>query len=426
MDGAKGLSERDQKVIWHPFTQMLTSRLAIPIVRAKGAYLYAEDGTAYLDAISSWWVNLHGHAHPYIATKIADQTGILEHVMFAGFTHLPAIELGEKLTSLTGMDKIFYSDNGSTAIETALKMALQYWYNCGEKRTKFLSLKDGYYGETFGAMSASGKNHFNQPFWDHLFAVESLNPPFIGQEERFLNTLQNILSTGRIAAFIFEPLILGPGGMKTYSKHALDLALQLCKEKGVLTIADEVMTGFGRTGPLFACDILKQKPDILCLSKGITGGFLPLGATLCKQEIYDAFLSPSLSKAFLHGHFYAANPLACTAALASLELLLKETCQTQREIIASSHRKFCQKFQSHPALVRSESLGTILILEYKSLDSPGYFSSVKDRLYGYFLDQKLLIRPFGNTVHVIPPYCMTQEELEQIYNHLAITIENHR
>jgi adenosylmethionine-8-amino-7-oxononanoate aminotransferase len=426
MDGAKSLSKRDLKVIWHPFTQMQTSRLAIPIVQAKGAYLYSEDGTAYLDAISSWWVNLHGHAHPHIAAKISAQAESLEHVMFAGFTHLPAIELGEKLTSLTGMDKIFYSDNGSTAVETALKMALQYWYNRGEKRSTFLSLNGGYHGETFGAMSASGKNHFNKPFWDQLFLVESIDPPLMGREEQFLNTLQTILGTNHIAAFVFEPLILGLGGMKMYSEQALDSAIKLCKEKDVLTIADEVMTGFGRTGPLFACDTLSHKPDLLCLSKGITGGFLPLGATLCKQGIYNAFLSSSLSKAFLHGHSYTANPLACAAALASLELLQNEVCQKQREMIASAHRNFCQKFQSHPALVRCDALGTILILEYKSSDAPGYFSSVKDRLYEYFLDQKLLIRPFGNTVHVIPPYCITPKELEWIYNHLTITIENHR
>jgi adenosylmethionine-8-amino-7-oxononanoate aminotransferase len=425
MDETRELSKRDERVIWHPFTQMHTSNLAIPIVRAKGAYIYAEDGTSYLDAISSWWVNLHGHAHPYIAAKIAAQAEILEHVMFAGFTHLPAIELGEKLTSLTGMDKIFYSDNGSTAVETALKMVLQFWHNRETKRTKFISFKGAYHGETFGAMSVSGKTYFNQPFWSHLFPVESIDPPWVGQEKQFLNDLQKILSKDQIAGFIFEPLILGVGGMKTYSKDALSLALQLCKEKDVLTIADEVMTGFGRTGPLFACEMLSQKPDIICLSKGITGGFLPLGATLCRQEIYDGFLSPSLSKAFLHGHSYSANPLACVAALASLELLLEETCQKQRESIANFHQKFCQKWNSHPALMRCETLGTILILEYKCSDAPGYLSSVKERLYRYFLDQKLLIRPFGNVVHVVPPYCISQEELEKIYTHLAITIEDH-
>jgi adenosylmethionine-8-amino-7-oxononanoate aminotransferase len=215
---------------------------------------------------------------------------------------------------------------------------------------------------------------------------------------------------------------LGPGGMKTYTKEALNTALQLSKEHEVLTIADEVMTGFGRTGPLFACDLLSCKPDMICLSKGITGGFLPLGATLCKQHIYDAFLSPMLSKALLHGHSYTANPLACAAALASLELLLAPECKEQREMIADSHRRFCQKFQNHPALTRCESLGTILILEYKSADA-GYFSPLKDRLYRYFIDQKLLIRPFGNIVHVMPPYCITQNELEHIYVHLTFTLE---
>jgi adenosylmethionine-8-amino-7-oxononanoate aminotransferase len=218
------------------------------------------------------------------------------------------------------------------------------------------------------------------------------------------------------AAFIFEPVILGAGGMKTYSIQALDAALQFCKEHEVLTIADEVMTGFGRTGPLFACDLLSCKPDMICLSKGITGGFLPLGATLCKQHIYDAFLSPMLSKALLHGHSYTANPIACAAGLASLELLLES--QPQREMIATSHRRFCEQFHGHPALTRCESLGTILILEYKDEDG-GYFSPLKDRLYRYFLEQKLLIRPLGNTVYVMPPYCITQKELEYIYFHLS-------
>jgi adenosylmethionine-8-amino-7-oxononanoate aminotransferase len=206
----------------------------------------------------------------------------------------------------------------------------------------------------------------------------------------------------------------------------LNQALTLCKQNSVLTIADEVMTGFGRTGPLFVSDTLSQTPDILCLSKGITGGFLPLGATLCKEEIYYAFLSPSLSKAFLHGHTYSANPLACTSALASLELLLTDLCQRQREEIATAHRAFCLKFQFHPALIRCESIGTILILEYKTQDNSGYFNALRDRLYRYFLEHKLLIRPFGNTIHVIPPYCITLEELEHIYRHLSITLEELR
>ncbi len=417
----KKMEKGTRELIWHPYTQMLTAEPPIPIARAKGAYLYAENGTAYLDAISSWWVNLHGHAHPHIAKKIAAQAANLEHVMFAGFTHAPAVTLAEKLTHLTGMDKIFYSDNGSTAIETALKMVLQSWHNRGLKKKHFLSLKGAHHGETFGAMSVSGKTVFNLPFWDHLFPVVSLELPQTGQEDLFLCDLKTNLQTGAIAGFIFEPLILGPGGMKLYSRKALDYALQLCSEYGVPTIADEVMTGFGRTGPLFACDALEERPDILCLSKGITGGFLPLGATLCKQKIYETFLSSSSEKAFLHGHSYTANPIACAAALGSLDLLLKPECAAQREKIGTLHRDFCKKYSSHPGLLRCESLGTILILEYKA--GTGYFSPIRERLSRYFLSQHILLRPLGNVIHVMPPYCVRESELEQIYSHLALSLE---
>jgi adenosylmethionine-8-amino-7-oxononanoate aminotransferase len=425
MERATSLPERDAQVIWHPFTQMQTAKPAIPIVRAKGAYLYAEDQTAYLDAISSWWVNLHGHAHPHISNRIALQAEQLEHVLFAGFTHSGAVELAEKLTALTRMDKLFYSDNGSTAVEAALKMALQFWYNTSPqtKRKKILSFKGGYHGDTFGAMSASGKNSFNEPFWDHLFPSVAIDIPLCGKEEFFLESLRAALETNEIAAFIFEPLILGSGGMKIYSKELLCAALRLCKEKGVLTIADEVMTGFGRTGTLFACEQLAEQPDILCLSKGITGGFLPLGATLCKQEVFDAFLSPSYAKALLHGHSYTANPLACAAALASLELLLAPQCAIQRELIAKAHLNFCKTVRSHPTLVRCESLGTILVLEYRSSDASHYFNPLKDRLYDYFIKNKIILRPLGNTVYVIPPYCITEEELSHIYTHLTSSLK---
>lgn len=423
MEKPRSLPERDAEVIWHPYTQMNTAPLPIPIAKAKGAYLYTEDGAAYLDAISSWWVNLHGHSHPYIAQRIASQALQLEHAMFAGFTHEPAVALGEKLAALTGMDKIFYSDNGSTAVETALKMALQFWHNASSQKKKFLSFKNSFHGETFGAMSVSDRSVFNAPFQNHLFPSEHLELPTQGKEERFLTSVKRALESQEIAAFIFEPLILGAGGMKIYSAQALSKAMKLCREYNVLTIADEVMTGFGRTGSLFACDLLEEKPDILCLSKGITGGFLPLGATLCSKKIYDAFLSPSYSKAFLHGHSYTANPLACTAALASLELLLGKPCAVQREMIARSHKAFCKKYQSHPALTRCESLGTILILEYRSTEPSGYFNPIRDRLYCYFMENGILLRPFGNTVHVIPPYCITKEELITIYAHLALSLE---
>ncbi|MBS0629403.1 MAG: adenosylmethionine--8-amino-7-oxononanoate transaminase [Verrucomicrobia bacterium] len=395
------LIENDQNTVWHPFTHYKKGRQPIPIAHAKGAYLYTPDRRAILDGISSWWVNLHGHAHPYIAQKIKEQADILEHVIFADFTHLPAVELAQRLLPfLPGkMGKIFYSDNGSTAVETALKIALQYWHNQNIQRTKVVCLKDSYHGDTFGAMSAAGKNPYNRPFWSYLFDVEQIEPHCL-----------EILEKGDVACFIFEPLILGAGGMKIYSKEHLRSIFTLCKKHRILTIADEVMTGFGRTGPLFACEGFS--PDLICLSKGITGGFLPLGVTACTEEIFSAFHQ----NAFLHGHSYTGNPIVCTAALASLDLLLQEECTLARQQISDSHRTFCQKWSSHPKLKRCESLGTILVLEYHSVD--------RDQLYDFFLSKDILLRPLGNVLYVMPPYCIKKSELERIYEQIVFTLEN--
>lgn len=418
------LIAKDRACVWHPFTQMQTARPPIPIVRGKGVYLYAEDGTSYIDAISSWWVNLHGHAHPYIAEKINAQMEVLEQVIFAGFTHGPAVELAAKLVEILpgNMSKIFYSDNGSTAVEAAIKMAIQYWYNLGQKRTKIVCLKHSYHGDTFGAMAAAGRNEFNKPFWSHLFHVENIDAPTPGKEELSLKQLQAILENESVACFIFEPLILGAGGMIIYPTDGLDRLLQCCKRHQVITIADEVMTGFGRTGTLFACNQVKQSVDIFCFSKGLTGGYLPLGVTACVERIYNAFLSDHFQKAFLHGHSYTANPLACTSALASIDLLLEDRCRHDRERIAMSHRNFCRKWQGHPRLKRCESLGTILAIEYLS-ETSSYFDRLRDRLYAFFISKGILIRPFGNVVHVLPPYCIQNDELEYIYDQLALTFE---
>lgn len=368
------LIEKDPACIWHPFTQMQTARPPIPIVKAEGTYLYAEDGSRYLDAISSWWVNLHGHSHPYIAEKISAQAKVLDHVIFADFTHAPAVELASRLLSILPGDcsKIFFSDNGSTAVEVALKIALQYWYNQNIPKVKIICFKNSYHGDTFGAMSAAGRNVFNRPFWKHLFEVESIDPPLQGHEEASLDQLHRLLEGCDVACFIFEPLILGSGGMIIYPPNGLNTLLKCCKQHGVLTIADEVMTGFGRTSPLFACEKLTEKPDLICLSKGITGGFLPLGATACTEKIYQAFLGDHLQQAFLHGHSYTANPIACSSANASLDLLLESSCTLQREMIEFCHRSFSSKWRLHPKLKRCECLGTILALEYQA-ESPGYF-----------------------------------------------------
>ncbi len=433
------LVEKDRDCVWHPFTQMQTAHPSIPIVRAKGAYLYAEDGSSYLDGISSWWVNLHGHAHPYIVEKIKSQAEILEHVIFAGFTHAPAVELASRLLSILPgfMSKVFYSDNGSTAVEVALKMALQYWHNRNTPKTKVICFKNSYHGDTFGAMSAAGRNAFNKPFWKHLFDVESIDPPLKGREELSLSQLQSILNQGSVACFIFEPLVLGSGGMIMYPPHGLDALIQCCRQHHVLTIADEVMTGFGRTGALFASKQLSEQPDLICLSKGLTGGFLPLGVTACTNDIYEAFLGDCLHQAFLHGHSYTANPLACSSALASLDLLLEDACSAQREMIAECHKRFCRQWQCHPKLKRCESLGTILALEYRveeyrveeyqaeeyQAENSSYFQPMRDRLYHFFLTKGILIRPLGNVLYILPPYCIQADELTFIYDHIILTLE---
>lgn len=421
------LIPRDAACVWHPFTQAHTAQPPIPIVSGQGSYLHAADGSRYLDAISSWWVNLHGHAHPYIAEKISSQAHTLEHVIFAGFTHENGIVLAERLTHLLPgkMSRIFYSDNGSTSVEIALKMAIQYWHNRNPSTEKIhiVRFKHSYHGDTFGAMSAAGRHELNQPFWPYLFTTHSIDPPEKGFEESSLLQLKAILETYSCACFIFEPLVQGAGGMRTHSPQGLSALLKLCKAHHVLCIADEVMTGFGRTGPLFASSTLDISPDIICMSKGLTGGFLPLGATACTEEIYQAFLSSNPCKAFLHGHSYTANPLACAAALASLDLLEKHACTHQREKIHISHASFIQRYGQHPRLRRCEALGTLLILEYASKGESSYFDALRDKLYSYFISKKILLRPLGNVLYVMPPYCISSQELSEIYDNILITLE---
>ena len=411
---------RDSSCIWHPFTQAFQEPLPVAVVKGEGAYLIAESGVSYLDAISSWWVNLHGHAHPFIAAAIASQAQALEHVLFAGFTHPQAIRLAERLLSILpgGYSRVFYSDNGSTAVEVAIKIAFQ---TVGAGKT-LLSFEGGYHGDTFGAMAAAGKNFFNRPFWPYLFHVHSISPPLPGQEEYSWNAFEKALAENTIAAFLFEPLLQGAGGMRLYSKEILKRMMQACRSRGILTIADEVMTGFGRTGPLFAYQLVEEFPDLVCLSKGITGGFLPLGATICKEFLYNAFLSPEIDQALLHGHSYTANPLACAAANASLDLLLTPACSQSRKMIEVSHQKFQTEWGKHPKMKRCDSLGTLLILEYQTKES-SYYHPWKKKLSDIFFKRQILVRPLGNTLYLMPPYCITQNELQSIYSTILITLE---
>ena len=409
-----GLVEKDKKYIWHPFTQMKTAEAAIPIVKGEGTLLIDEKGNTYIDAISSWWVNLHGHSHPYIAEKVYAQMQKLEHVVFAGFTHNPAVELCDKLSKHlpSNQAKFFFSGDGSSAVEIALKMAVQYWKNKGENKTRFVALDGAYHGETFGAMSAGARSIFSAPFSELLF--ECTHIPFPKDEQAAIQSLKTEINNGGIAAFIFEPLVQGAAGMRMYKAETLNKLMQICKEAGVLCIADEVMTGFGRTGTTFAVNQTEAKPDLICLSKGLSGGTLPLSLTTCTNNIFDAFLGDDLQGAFLHGHSFTGNPIGCTAAIASLDLLEKKECQTAIKNIAKSHEIFAKRINSIEIIKDIRQTGTILAIELKS-DSSGYASSVRQKLYQDFLDQGVLLRPLGNVIYILPPYCIKEKELEKVY-----------
>lgn len=422
----RNLSARDRAIIWHPCTQHLIDPHPIPIVRAQGAHLFSDKGDRYIDATSSWWSNLHGHSHPYIAKKLAEQAQTLEHVMFADYTHEPAILLAERLQPLLPgpFKRFFYSDNGSTAVEVALKIAFQYWHNQdpGHPKHKVVALQGGYHGDTFGAMSAAGKSPFNKPFWPLLFDVEFIDPP--QDNDSYNNSLEQmkmILEKDDVACFIFEPLVQGVAGMVLHSAQGLSELMKLCRQHQVLLIADEVMTGFGRTGSLFACQQLSEVPDIMCLSKGLTGGTLPLSLTVCREFIYEQFLSSERSKALLHSHTFTANPLGCAAGLASLDLLLTSGCDQKRKEIELSHLAFKNKYEN--LWKRCEVLGTILALEYNTVEQAGYFNPIRDRLSRFFLERRVVIRPFGDSVHVMPPYCISQEDLNTIYKCLIESLE---
>lgn len=415
------LTERDELVVWHPYTQGSWGKLPIGIQRGEGSYLYDEEGNRYIDAISSWWVNLHGHCHPFIIKSVLEQMTKLEQVIFAGFTHEPAVSLAEKLLSVLprNQSKVFYSDDGSTSVEVAIKMAIQYWSNKGIDRRKILALNHSYHGDTFGSMSLSSRGPFNSVFAPFLFEVEFINIP---QNSLELQVLVESLNED-YAAFIFEPLIQGTAGMKIYKADLLNQFLVACKSKNIITIADEVMTGFGRTGKLFAIDYIIEKPDIICLSKGLTGGLLPLGVTTCTQEIFLAFQSDDVLKSFFHGHSYTANPLACTAALASLEILLRMETQKSISRIENYHQGFVKKIAHHPKVSQTSSLGTIFMFEWKVKGGGTYFNEIRDKLYKFFLSEGILIRPLGNIVYLMPPYCISSEDLEFIYDKILEALE---
>ncbi|EJL75870.1 adenosylmethionine--8-amino-7-oxononanoate transaminase [Chryseobacterium populi] len=418
------LQKRDRAVNWHPYTQMKTADDAIPIVKGKGVYLYDNKGKKYIDAVSSWWVTLHGHAHPYIARRISEQLNTLEQVIFAGFTHEPAIQLSENLLSLLpkNQQKVFYSDNGSTAVEVALKMCIQYTYNIGKSKTKVLAFKNAYHGDTFGAMSVSGRSAWTKPFGDMLFEVVFIDIPV---KENLENLKEQIDHLGdEIACFIYEPLVQGAAGMLMHDAENLSELMKFCRNKEILMIQDEVFTGFGRTGKLFAADHLSEKPDIMCFSKGLTGGTMPMGITTCSEEIYNAFLSDDKYKTLFHGHSFTANPLACTAALASMEILLQEKTQLDIQRIMEQHSGFAEILKQHPMMENVRQTGTILAWELKTTQQTSYFNETGKMFYDEFLQRGIIIRPLGNVMYLVPPYCITSEELDFVYQNIIEVLDH--
>ena len=415
----------DAERLWHPWTQHQTAVPPLPIARAVGACVYDHLNKHYIDAISSGWVTLHGHAHPTIASAIAEKAHAMGHVSFAGFTHEPAVRLAAKLTEILpgGLTRAFLSDNGSTAVEVALKMALQYWTNRGETRRLFVGLEGGYHGETFGAMAVSGLREFTAPFQEHLFKVVRLPDPSVDDGEAAVAKLQRLLERrGRnVAAVIVEPLLLGRAGMRVWQGKTLRAIRQLTEEHGVLLIADEALTGFGRTGPLFASGAAEISPDIICLSNGLTGGFLPLGATVAREEIFAAFLGDDGAKMFRHGHAYAANPLACAAGLASLTLLDDESA-AKRAAIEETHRGKIAELSSHPLVKSPRVLGTMAAFDLDGAGSSGLHPGGSG-LAEFALGQGVVLQPIGNVVYVLPPYCISAKDLDDVWSVIGMWLE---
>lgn len=419
------LTERDRQHLWHPYTQHKTAALPIAIKKGKGALLWDENDKEYVDAIASWWVNPFGHSNTFIADAIYKQLTTLEHVLFGGFTHEPAIILAEKLVEILpkNQQKIFFSDNGSTAVEVAIKVALQYFFNKGEKKTTIIAFENAFHGDTFAAMAASGISFYTQAFQGMFIDVVRIPVPVKGNEESSYSALREVVKNNTCAGFIFEPLVQGAAGMVMYEPETLDKLMQICQENNVLTIADEVMTGFGKTGKTFATDYLVKKPDMMCLSKALTGGTIPMAITTFSSVIFDAFYDDDINKALFHGHTFTANPTGCAAALASLELLQTNEMQANIIRVNKSHLDFQERIKNHPKVTVTRVLGVIFALEIKTETAASYYGGLRNKLYNFFIENGVILRPVGNIVYILPPYIISDEQLEKVYQVVENALE---
>jgi adenosylmethionine-8-amino-7-oxononanoate aminotransferase len=421
--------ELDRRHAWHPYTQALTAPAPLPIVKAEGVWLHAADGRKILDGISSWWVNIHGHSHPRLLRAIRDQAEKLSQVVYAGLAHEPAARLAAELSRRApgNLPRVFFSDDGSTAVEAALKMAVQYWRNRGEPgRRLFVALEHAYHGDTFGAMAAGGVAAFRESFGDLLFeirrarapccerAAAGAGPPCGGEGSPGIEEAMERAGSSA-AAVIIEPMLQGAGGMRVQPPGFLRRVRELTGARGIPLIADEVLTGFGRTGKLFACEHGPVEPDILCLSKAITGGCLPLGATLASEEMYSAFLSEDRARAFLHGHSYTANALACAAALESLRVIDDEGSLAR---VAALERLFGARLEGmrgRPGVRDARGIGAVAAVEIET-GGGGYLDEVGPRLARRFLERGILLRPLGNVVYFMPPYPIAEDECRRVFD----------
>lgn len=412
---ASSLLQRDKACVWHPFTQSGAGVSPLVVTGASGSRLTLDTGEQLLDGISSWWCNIHGHGHQSLIEAATQQFTTLDHVLFAGCTHEPAVRLAEELLAILPgpLSKVFYSDNGSTAVEVALKLAIQFWYNRNEPRDTIIALHDSYHGDTFGAMAAGARGIFSKPFEEKLFAVARVSRDATSVD---LEHFESLCKSRSVAAFIFEPRVQGAGGMLTYDSHNLDSYIEICHRYEVLTIADEVMTGFGRTGPLFASSLLKNKPDLICLSKALTNGSIPLAVTACTSDIFDTFISHDHSRTFFHGHTFTANPIACAIALKSLELTTSAECVEARARIERAHQSCALELALLPRARNVRVAGTILAFDYHDESSQGYTSSVRDRAIPFFRKRGILLRPLGNVVYCMPPYCVSDSDLANLHD----------
>ena len=426
------LVARDRSCIWHPFTQMKTAPDPLPVVGGDGAYLITEDGRRILDGISSWWVNVHGHCNPRVGRALAEQAQRLEHVMFAGCTHPPAVELAERLVQLLPerLNRVFFSDNGSTAVEVALKMAYQYWTNRGEpQRRTFLTLENAYHGDTVGAMSASHDSLFTASYAPLLFRVErvavpqdylaSMVPGNDGSATEPLAAIRSVLEcrASECAAMIVEPMLQGAGGMHIWKAEFLRQVRELCDEFGLLLIADEVLTGFGRTGPMFACEHGPVVPDLTCLSKGLTCGYLPLAVTVASDSVYEAFLSDDRRKTFFHGHSFTANPLGCAVGLAGLDIFEEEGVLQRIQGIEARMRERLSQFVGRDYVRDVRQIGDVAIVEFEA-GGDGYLSQLGPRMGAEFLKRGVLLRPWGELLYFMPPYVISDREIDWVFDQI--------